>query len=570
MPLCAMKILEPVILNGMVDRRNVRLVAILFVICVVFQGRFTYDSIGQQLHVTEYARIPFAVNNPSGTVKTVQPEATAAGILETDRPVAIDGHSVRGLAGVTVGVRGRRAGDVIAVTVDRQGVPVSASIKLAPESPKPLSVQDWVLSSFLYYLIPWFCILLGFTVAFLRPDDLLAWLLLLLMLSFSAVTDSDAYVSTVAAWGHGYVPQRCFISLFSTGPGACGCCCSANTFPDRVSNDFWNRLARWVLGVPLAALTIVTAIVNVAVIEDATTIAGVQRLLTRLSPFLAGLMMTAISTFFINSGKKMVSAKTRDARRRLKLLYFGTFISLTPLFLLVIASLVMRRSLAQMPDWITVPALLLLFLFPLTLAYVIVVEKTMELRVVIRQGLQYALARRGVRVLTALATLAVVLIGVRLLNQPGVRGPRQLILIAFMVVIIIRLRVLAEKLRSWIDRRFFREAVNTERVLRELGDNVRSIVEMQPLLETVSEYDFLGAARCESRRHDATERIFRAGARAGVRQSRSAYALCGVERGGGTAGAFARASARFARETRAVGRPAGDRARAGAAVAPGS
>ena len=37
-----------------------------------------------------------------------------------------------------------------------------------------------------------------------------------------------------------------------------------------------------------------------------------------------------------------------------------------------------------------------------------------------------------------------------------------------------------------MDRRFFREAVNVERVLNELGESVRSIVEVQPLLATVT------------------------------------------------------------------------------------
>ncbi len=38
-----------------------------------------------------------------------------------------------------------------------------------------------------------------------------------------------------------------------------------------------------------------------------------------------------------------------------------------------------------------------------------------------------------------------------------------------------------------IDRHFFREAVNTERVLAALSEKVRTIVEIEPLLETVTE-----------------------------------------------------------------------------------
>jgi sigma-B regulation protein RsbU (phosphoserine phosphatase) len=45
----------------------------------------------------------------------------------------------------------------------------------------------------------------------------------------------------------------------------------------------------------------------------------------------------------------------------------------------------------------------------------------------------------------------------------------------------------AEHLRTWTDRRFFREAYNAEQVLSELSDQVRSIVETRSLIETVAE-----------------------------------------------------------------------------------
>lgn len=41
-------------------------------------------------------------------------------------------------------------------------------------------------------------------------------------------------------------------------------------------------------------------------------------------------------------------------------------------------------------------------------------------------------------------------------------------------------------MRIWLDRRFFREAYNTELILSELSENVRTMVEAQPLIETVT------------------------------------------------------------------------------------
>ena len=48
------------------------------------------------------------------------------------------------------------------------------------------------------------------------------------------------------------------------------------------------------------------------------------------------------------------------------------------------------------------------------------------------------------------------------------------------------IRRLGDGLRTWVDRRFFRENYNAEHVLTELSEQVRSIVEPRSLLETVA------------------------------------------------------------------------------------
>jgi len=468
----------------MVNRRDVRWVIVLFCICAAFEVRFTFDSLNDAIHVAERPRFPFAIKSPTRGLEQLAKEAKSAGLAEGDRIVSVDGRPVLGMSPLVIALRAHRAGDEIQVTVTRDEVEKSATVRLAGDS---IKLSTWALLIFLNYLTPWFSIALGFTVLFLRPRDPLAWLLMLLMLSFSQIAQGSSLVSTLLGWKDWMRPAGMALNALLTGTWAIWMMLFGQYFPNRESKGTWNRIIRWVVWVPLALFSILSATVNVASLDDAAAMRSLQQALERFGQTaVLILMMFAISTFFINIFHKWSSSAAPDEKRRLKLLYFGTTVSLTPLFLLVIASLVLHRTQFTSSDWLIIPALLALFLFPLTLAYVIVVEKAMDLKVAIRQGLQYALARRGVRVLTVLVTIAVVLTGVHLLNQPGVRGPQQLALIAFMIVIIIRLRALAEKLRTWIDRRFFREAVDSERVLRELGENVRSIVEMEPLLATVT------------------------------------------------------------------------------------
>ena len=51
---------------------------------------------------------------------------------------------------------------------------------------------------------------------------------------------------------------------------------------------------------------------------------------------------------------------------------------------------------------------MLTVLFPLTLAYIIVVQRAMDVRVVVRQGLQYGLATTGIRALQFVAIAIVI------------------------------------------------------------------------------------------------------------------------------------------------------------------
>ncbi len=124
---------------------------------------------------------------------------------------------------------------------------------------------------------------------------------------------------------------------------------------------------------------------------------------------------------------------------------------------------------------------------PLTLAYVVVVQRAMDVRVLLRTGTRYALAKASLWVLQ-IALLAV--IGFRLFlpmierRQPQ---PSDVWAAVIFLGLILALRFgVSSRLQQWLDRRFFREAYNAEVMLNELSDEVRRFTETQPLLETVA------------------------------------------------------------------------------------
>ncbi len=465
----------------MVARGRIRLIAILFAFCAIFEGRYTYDSIRAKLNIERIARWPFLLKSPGAMLDALKPEAKSAGLQAGDGSITIDGAPIRGMAPLARALHGRHPGDSLYITATRNGAPVDATLRLTNDT---ITVSEWIVLSVLDYVTPWFCFALGFGVLMIRPRDPLAWLLLLLMLSFGAVAQSS-FTTTIFDWNDWMRPAGMFYHSVLNGSWGVAMLLFGQYFPNRSAKSTWDRFLRWAIAFPMLVLTIAVAIVNVKTMDDATHWPALQSALNRIANPLTFLLMFGVASFFINLSRKWSYAKHPDERRRLKLLYTGTTVALTPMFLLFLASVILRSSF-HVANWMLYPALMAFCLFPLTMAYVIVVEKAMDVRVVIRQGLQYALARRGLRFVTGLAIITIIIVAFRLISEPGVRRPQQLTILGLVAALLIRLPQVIDKLRLWIDRRFFREAVDAERVLGELGDKVRSIVEVQPLLATVT------------------------------------------------------------------------------------
>jgi len=131
-------------------------------------------------------------------------------------------------------------------------------------------------------------------------------------------------------------------------------------------------------------------------------------------------------------------------------------------------------------------SLAMILLFPITLAYTIVVQRALDVRVVIRQGLQYALATGGIRMLQLSLTATLIVTGIDFAQKAHLSSARGIAVIGILILAIVWVRRGARELRAWTDHRFFRDAYNAEQVLVGLSDEVRSIVEIRQLLERVA------------------------------------------------------------------------------------
>jgi len=432
------------------------------------------------------AKWPFIPGYSHGepTAAFVGPEAYKAGVREIDVVTGVNGQPFTGLAVFGEAMAKAKPGDTLEITLRTPGSNTERTAKIPLTTPSRTINWAVVAVIMLKVVLPVFSILLGFWVAFVRPRDISAWLLIGVLLGLC-----NLFAAGTESWGRW---ARDLAEFYRDGCNGAWPLCMLlfglyfpQPFPHNRAQG-WVRLAKYVL----APVVIVDAVVSIAIrigeIEHYAMVSRLATLRDKLGtvPFWLGLI--AIGSFFASISFKSRTAVSPDAKRRLRLLYVGTTVSMTPTFILIVIAQIKGGELEQVfPKWLVLASLTLLLLFPITLAYVIVVQRALDVRVVIRQGLQYALATGAIRVLQVALTAGVLFMAINLASSHGSRA-QKMSMIALGIFLVLMLRREAVRLRKWIDHRFFRDAYDAERILAGLSDEVRSMVETRPMLERMA------------------------------------------------------------------------------------
>ncbi len=461
--------------------------ALLFTLASAYQIRSTMYSFPNYFHlrVAGYPFYPSFVNGRP-LAQFVDPSAQRAGLKENDILLALNGKPFTGLAVFGEAIRHAKPGDPLTVTfLTRDDTNSRNATILLEQATSPRGAWATTLTLLALKLVmPTFCILLGLWVAAVRPRDPSAWLLCFIMLFFSVFysVGSESWGPVIrdiatayrVAIGNSWPVFMLLFGLYFPEP-----------FPGK--DPLWWQWSKRIVISALVAFCFLSVIVQVGSVENFASVASLSAILDRLAKIQFVLAFAATGAFFACISVKRAKAVTPDAKRRLQLLYAGSIVSMGPACILFVTQAIKGGGLEQIfPRWFVLSAVSLMLLFPVTLAYVIVVHRAMDVRVVIRQGLQYGLATTGARVLQVLLGFVVIWTAINLSLDPTRSKPQKIMLIALGVALVIWLRRGAQFARKWIDRRFFRDAYNAEQILEALSDEVRSIVEKRPLLERVA------------------------------------------------------------------------------------
>ncbi len=440
-------------------------------------------------HGAKNAAVPFDLGDDAQTVTKIDKEAAKSGIAKRDVLERLNGAPYTGLAQLSDFRAHSKPGDPIRLTFRTpDGRAKNVETPLLPVEGPNFSLGEYFAFLTPVLFVPLLSLIVGYWIVAARPRDPNAWLVLFL-LTFPEIGFANldwkfwggASSTVLGVWNF---TQTYLLQLALLWFGV--------YFPER-----WRVDIRW----PAVKWTI-TAVV-LAAFSLNLWLAGLQYFdVAALAPLLpleswtnqvSGWSAILCSALFLAAiFDKLRSASTPDARRRLRILAVGSTISLGGMVLMI--GLLPRLGFSP-PEWLLLSVDIPVFiLFPLTLAYVVVVQRAMDIRILLRMGTKYLIAKATLVVLQIVFVLVLIFgVDIPIVERHVHKTTFVLIAVSVAIVAFLIRRSAAGKkisvgnrLHAWLDRKFFREAYNAEMVLSELSEHARRFTERDPLIETVS------------------------------------------------------------------------------------
>ena len=444
------------------------------------------DSLEMVRHHARHVETPFKYDDDTGIVNSVQPEAKSAGLIAGARITGLNGAPYWGDAQLAEIINTAQPGDTMDVEFARpDGSRSTSTITLRSAPRLHGAVGDWVILlsvAIEVFLLPLACLLIGYWVVLSKPTDGNAWLLLILLTFPSVLFENQGLATgtTLALRLYWYNTLQLVASpallLFGI------------YFPERSRIDAKVPWVKWLVLAPYGVFAGV--FYPYLYREYFAGPAGPKWawVITQAGRGLNFLNLACIGLYLIFALDKLRSASTADARRRLRVLMVGTAVGVGALLLVfvVLPHFGFHRESAS-GVWIALAGGLVFMIAPFTLAYVMLAQRAVDVRVILRMGTRYVLAKAFLWILQAsLVAVATWRLLLPILHKKQPEATDLAAVLAFLALVVLLRIGVRKHAQRWLDRKFFREVYDAELVLNELADEVRKFTETAPLLETVA------------------------------------------------------------------------------------
>jgi len=419
-------------------------------------------------------------------IRSVNPRSPAerSGLKAGDCIIRIYGAPLEGENFLAAVWMQHKPGDLVELTVRRPGVPSPVVLRAVFRASSSASGETGFahhVGRGITSLFPVAFFTVGLAVLFLRLEDRNAWLLALMFAGFITIpgfSNSFQLPPSLRPLAIVYfIVFNNLLAVFFYGFFA--------TFPARSSLD---RRLPWLKWLALG--------IGVALVLPALRWSGSTRpaALEWLSVGFGHVLVLAfnyglILLGFVSLTGNAVRAESSEARRKIRVILWGTLVGVLPATLALAASDFFGFHIDL---WLAAVLVVLLWLFPLSFAYAVVKHRVLEIPVLLRRSARYLLVQRGFAVLLVAfsigVTLAFALLFSRYLQHLTEAAlPGGIALGTMFGTLLLWSGTQVHKdVGKRIDRAFFRNAYDARIVLEDLLEKTRTVSrkkELAALLE---------------------------------------------------------------------------------------
>jgi phosphoserine phosphatase RsbU/P len=425
---------------------------------------------------TLMGRVPLSGIPPKLSLRAppeVKDRLQKAGLDEGDAFLSVNGEPLSSYQDVRRLLHSGPPDREVALVVERKNQRLSRTLKLVTVT--PFDLADSLVFTALWMVLPSIFIAVGLFVSAVRIRDPRAWAVGIMLVGFASFFQTNNHVReslTVVGF------QGFYAGLWLLGMVA-----FIWVFPERYRAPKALTMVTCFLCGLVFCFTCAETVSKLLYETDFARAEALYNWLDSSSFIVTVIFFVPVFIFFYVLQYRFRWLNTnRDSIRRLKLINLGAQISFTPLLFSLIATQFLQL---EVPRWVFLVVYSLLGIFPLTLAYVVIVDRALDLKVVVRSGVRYALARGTVILLAVLAVVALVQLYSRA-EQNFMSGPgKAATLIGFLALVGVVVKG-RQSATQWVDRRFFREAYDREKVLTDLSEDVRQIPDRSLLFNTLT------------------------------------------------------------------------------------